>query len=1000
MMNRKKVQLYAVSLTLVAFVLMGRSTISHAQPQAPQASTQILADRLVGSDPFIEGLELLAANNSALITQYYQFAGQRVFPLDLSQPAFSNLNVMYIISSNQENWHNYWPRSIWEFRDGATVVFQFSQGIEDSLSDAEEIIPALNSWMGTTLDVLYGAEAAGTTTLFYWGYMSTQNHSNFIIQEFYDVISSTSGTDGYLDFLTDEVIAAAPVSVVATGVVKKDADWIPLAVASFIQEDGIVIDVNDVHNMSIGSAFDYTGSIAPASGAWFSKISFTLPYVANVYNSYPDTDNLYPELIGQFNWTMKIGSFIDESYDDMYVTYDMQIEELATFPQIKGETNVDVEALHNATDPTLNYSISMTNTGSEMAHNVTFVWDLEGKPEPHYISIFNSEEYMFNATIQKYYNQSTGLLLDDPQWNTTLSVNILITGWFTDHEGTIVQPVTTYNTTSKLYDIDYEASLASVYINKSFFTFNHSSNLYETTLENGNFALYGTVDTLDTGSSESFWWSISDLPGQDDTFIILGWDPSVNTSASPLEFNVTFVDNTSAYGVGNNLADYVVQEALSKGEDLRHPTLIENPEFLPGVMFRYADNASREYFGWSNGLVVQLYDDEAILKTTVSLNSSIYKIDDVAQIDVLIENIGDANATNIFIQGYHAQLGPDWELIDHYEFSEVTPIDPISPGKNATHTFMRNVSTFLGLHPVAIGFTYTTEESEGFGGVFNRTQVTGLASNLILGLILPKDDKSGEDEPSYPAPVVNVSVTWNDENEGDITQGDLVEIQTEVTNLGDETTTIKLFSYFPSRMATIDPYAQYYDGKNFKVTDISGNPIDPDAYDQGFALLSPDWPICVAAVAGLHLAPGATIVFYYKLIVENASALIIPPVSVEYDSRYPMAGASGMEGASGGGGEPSPFSLHMAMSDGSHNLRLSVQAAYATSTWTSYSSSSLLAAYAAVTPTTTAVPTTQPTGVEGYTTLTSFIRDNMRLMIVVLAIPVAVLVIRERRRRQ
>ncbi|MHA2243818.1 MAG: hypothetical protein ACXADY_02525 [Candidatus Hodarchaeales archaeon] len=1005
-MNRKKNQLLAVSVALVALVLMSQSGITHATMQAPK---RILADTLIGEDPFIEGLELVAAEDTALIAQYYQLSGEKKFPLDPLHSAFNELDLMYIISSNQANWRDYWPRSIWEFRDGATILFQFSQGMEDSLEDAAEIVTGLETWMETTLDVLYGVEIGGVTTLFYWGYMSPQNHSDFIYDEFYDVLS----TGGFTEFITRQTLINAPVSVVGTGLIKNETGYItPLAVAAFILENGIDIGENNVHNMSIGSAFGFSGMIQPAPNSIISNIKFELPYVANVYDSYPDTNNLYPELTGQFEWTLKAGSWIDTSYEDVYVTYNMAVEELETFPQISSDVSVDVGALHSPTDPMLNYTIEMNNTGDETAYDVSFTWDLQGKPESMNIPIFNSGEYEFNSTIQKYYNYFNGTLDDVPAWNATKPINLLIEGWFTYTNGTVVQPVTHWNTTENAYDLDLEASMKAVYINKSFFEFNYSSNLQETTLENGNFALNGTIGELTNGSAEIFWWSIGELPAIDDTFMILGWDASVNVTTYPLEFNVTFFDNTSSYGVGNNLADYVVREALSKGQDLRHPSLIGDPEFLPGVMFRYSDSADREYFGWSNSLVVQLYDDEAILKATVSLNSSIYKIDDIAQIDVSIENIGDAKATNIFIQGYHAQLGPDWELRDIYNFSEVTSINDIISGGVETHTFYRNVSTFLGLHPVAIGLAYTTEEDESYGGALNRTEVKGLASNLIIALVLPKDDKAGKDEPSYPTPVVNVSVSWTDENGGDIENGDLIEIRTEVKNLGDEATTIKLFSYFPTRMASIDVYAQYYEeGKNFKVTDESGNLLT--GYDTGYAMDNPDWPITIAAVAGLHLVPEATIVFYYKLTVTDASSLIIPPVHVEYDSRYPMAGTSGMKSSSEETGETSPVAIGMSLNTRFRtelsSPRFSIQAEdSSSSSWTSYSGSSLLSAYAAAvepeessepsTPSTSGPPTSETGGVNGFTTLTSFINENMRLMIVVLAIPILVLSVRELRR--
>ncbi|MFW9996266.1 MAG: hypothetical protein ACFFD4_29765 [Candidatus Odinarchaeota archaeon] len=1027
-MKKNEMKLFVIGAALIALVFSGQSGLTTA---APETTGQILDDTLVGSGQFVEGLELVAAEGSALITQYYQYGGEKIFPLDPSQPAFNDLEVLYAISSSQENWHDYWPRSIWEFRDGATVVFQFSQGLEQSLDDGAEIAEALSSWMGTTLDVLYGAydPTTGRTTLFYWGYMSAQNHTDFIKDEFYSVMDASGG---FANFIEDNVVASAPVSVVGTGLVKSETGgWVPLTVAAFIEDTAIVIDDNNVHNLSLKSAFGYSGTIQPSSGAYYSVIKFQLPYVANVYDLYPETDNLYPELTGEYTWTLKPGDGGTpyDSYEDIYVTYDMALDQLESFPQITGDVSVDVAALHSDVNPYLNYTISMTNTGDETAYGTTFAWDLGEEPQSQYISVFNSEKYTFNPSIEKYFNMSSGLLVDELAYTAIYdqdsgqwpNISLAITGWFTNNSDgdKVVQPQYIVHAGAgkngeDIFELDYPATLETVYINKSFFNFTKSDNL-GSFIDDGKFYLTATIDELEQDATEKFWWAVKDLPSASDEFIVLGFNNTNeggqwfnDGTTNYLQINITFIDNTTEMTGGiTNLKDYIVKVTLSEGSDLRYPPA--ESEFVPGVMFRYEDNASREYFGWSNGLVIQLYDDEAILKTTVALNSTIYRIDDWAEINVTIENIGDATATNVEIQGFHAQLGPDWQLTGIYNFSDTTAIGTIAPGENKTHTFIRRVSTFLGIHPVVASVKYTTEEDEGYDGAFNRTEIRGVVSNLISSLVLPKVDKAGEDEPSYPTPEINVSVTWTDENGGYIEDGDLIEIRTEVKNIGDEATTIKVFSYFPSRMARIDPYANYYDGKNFKVTDVSGNKLTD--YTEGFALEHPDWPISVAAVAGLHLAPGATIVFYYKLIVKDAGSLILPPVAVEYDSRYPMAGTSGMEG---GGGEaetpPLAASMHLKTNSAEKNpiRRFSIQNDdSATSTWTSTSNSALLSTFAAVnvvkttTTGTEETPPTTPTGfVNGFTTMTSFIRNNMTLMIAVLAIPVIVLIEREYRRKK
>ncbi len=1001
-MKKKTYQTCSIGLALIALIFSGASgLVAQATISAPEV---ILADTLVGSDPFIEGLELIAARESALIANYYQYGGQKTFPLNPGTSPFDELNLLYIVSARQNNWRDYWPRSIWEFRDGATVLMQFSQGLQASLEDAQSIVDELSPWMGTTLDVLYGVEESGVTTLFYWGYLSPQNHSDFIYNEFYDIFSD----GGYTNFIQNHVIESAPLSIVGTGLVKPANEWIPSAVAAFVQPDGITINpVSGEHTMSISDAFDYSGLIRGSPDALISHINFKLPYVANVMDLYPATNSLYPELTGNFDWTLKAGPF-HSSYDDIYVVYDMAVEELETFPQITGDIDVDTAALHSSTDPKLNYTITMTNTGDETAYNTTFVWDLgEEEFEPEYISVFDSDNYLFDPGIILYHNYSSGQLVNELVISkyyhappAHINISLEITGWFTYLNGTPVQPATVYNATTQVYEIDLEASMASVYINKSMFNFKHSNNI-GTIYQNGTNYLYGYIDELPMGASEEFWWAIDDLPAEDDTFIILGFDGDMvvdNSSGYHIHSNITFVDNTSEMTGGyTNIKDWIVHQSLQEGSDLRYPPI--NQEFIPGVMFVYEDNASREYFGWSNGLIFQLYDDEAILKTTVSLNSTIFEMGEVAEINVTIENVGDAVATNVQIQGFQALMGPDWELRDFQVFTAEEAVGTINPGETKVVTFLRTVSLFLGLHPIGFVVDYTTEEAEDFGSAFNRTDISNVASNLLIVLALPRSNKKGKTEPSYPTPIVNTSVSWHDVNGGDIENGDIIEIRTEVKNLGDELTTIKLFSYFPTRMAKID-LSPSYEGNNFKLTDESGNILT--GYDQGFAFDHTEWPISIAAVAGVHLAPGATIVFYYKIVVEDAPSLILPPAAVEYDSRYPMEGTSGMSSGGNEGGDGFPISSGLQISDsssGTPQVSFKIQDGSSSSSWTSYSDVSLLAAYAAVDTGSKTTTTTPDGGVDGFTTLTSFIRDNMRLMIVVLAIPVVVLVIRERRRR-
>ncbi|MFW9856006.1 MAG: hypothetical protein ACFFFG_13205 [Candidatus Thorarchaeota archaeon] len=1007
-MKTRKIQLYAVSAALLVLMLTPTS-LTQADMQVPK---RILTDTLVGENPFIEGLELLAANGSAMIAQYHQIGGQKLFPLDPFTTEFDQLEFLYIVSSNQNLWRHYWPRSLWEFRDGITLVMHFSQLLEPAMSDGNAIATQLSAWSGVPIDLLYGSEIGGETTLFYWGYMSEQDHSDFIRNEFYDLFDQ----GGFTSFIKADTIADAPVSVVGTGLIRNQTrHWVPLTVSAFILENGISVDPSGIHNMSIRNAFGYTGIIQPSPDAFISTIHFTLPYVANVYDYSPATTNLYPELTGRFEWGMKFGPFAVQ-YDEMYVTYDMQIDQLKIFPQISADLSVDVAALH-AASPTLNYTIKMANTGTEPAYNTTFVWDLGDQPLPENVTVFDDTRFKWDPNLVKYYNASDGTLVDSLVYtdNTTQNNSYKLIGWFRYLNDSVVQPITQYNSVTDLYDIKVIETLLQVYVERSYFTFSKSTNMNTMILPNGNFALNGTIDTLPVGSYNEFWWAIENLPSKSDKLIWVDVNSTegswlTNGTDNYFQLNITLVDNSSARFNGTtNLQDLIINLALNNGSDLRFPPI--NTEFIPGVFFRYADGADREYYGWSNGLIIQVYDDEAILKTNVALNSSVYKIGEIAEINVTVENIGDAPASGLSILGLHAQLGPNWEPTDILPFSNATALSDLNPGGKVTHTFYREVNTFLGIHPVAAMLNYTTDANEGYDMAFNATDISNLASNLILALVVPGDAKAGKDEPSYPSPLVDVTGDWTDLNGEDIEDGDFIEIRTKVTNAGDEATTLKILSYFPSRMAAVDlsfPYTIGITPSNTKVTDNSGNTII--GYDQGFAMAHPQFPISVVGIAGIHLAPGETIIFYYRLKVNNASSLIVPPVQVEYDSRYPMEGTSGMEASEEADASISASSdltrYSVALNPSTTGIpRLRIQQTGSSgSSWTSFSGSQLLSAYAATIPgeTTTTPegpPTTTTTGGAPLSTLTAFIRENIRVMIVLLAVPVLALVARERRRR-
>jgi hypothetical protein len=861
-------------------------------------------DTTLSTDFFSEHLELMAGEGDAIIAQAGFFGGTVTVPYDLSASEFDHLITFIFAVSDQDDWEDYWVGPIWEFRDGATLLLVFrDESYADAINNGNAIAAAVSSEFGIELEPLFGAHVDGESTLIYYDAMTGASM---------DAYFNSWGGSPYIDGLAPFAgtpMRNAPVRVAGDVLAydTNDSKWIPWSAAAYIVPQAISIE-DGIYNISIADAFGVS-PIEGAASADYSGITLRLPYVANIYGMDPETDNLFPELTGKFDWTLKVDAlpiyYVNNQYDDISIEYDLNTTDLTTYPQIQADYSINKAELNEGT---LNYSLTLTNVGNEEARNVAFAVPLGTPPQNFTIAAFNDTVYNFSNGRVVYWDYEKGEITEtDPG----LAWNLTIIGWFTyTANDSIVQPVVTLNITSGHYNLDMVSTIAMVHDNVTLFTFAHSDDLIEVDdISHGEkaepeFGLAGNLSSLAPDESRTVWYAIDNIPNNE-TALALDFETikeDIGDQEAVIELR----------GIQAPFRDWIVNETKEKGGDLRIPGKPGALEWIPGLLFVYEDIAKRNYFGWSNGLAVQLYDNEAILKTTISTDKVLYRVGDDVNVTIEVENIGDARASNVEVTSYHAFMRPGWQIGSIIEFHKAS-LGDIDPGQTKTTEFMGKADTFLGIHPVFAAVDYTTElgETTNETEFFNQFRYDNVMSNLINAIVLPPEEKDGSDEPSFPTPELDVSAELM--SDGNLEVGDEIEVHITITNIGDEPTNIVAISYFANRFLELKRNA--YSSGDVKVTDTNGT--EWDQYDQGF-FADTDFGITYVAAAAIHLEPNDTVHMYYTVKTTAAGIFTVPPVVVEYDSRYPIESPSGTDREEGEGGENA---MRLASSDLAHALR-------------------------------------------------------------------------------
>ncbi len=384
-----------------------------------------------------------------------------------------------------------------------------------------------------------------------------------------------------------------------------------------------------------------------------------------------------------------------------------------------------------------------------------------------------------------------------------------------------------------------------------------------------------TIPYLAAGDNTTVSWAMYNIPSLAHTYGMMGIGlVDVGTGFPAVQLTTTEQNGYNLMRLLFGIFDDMVHPLFTFSRPLSYYDLWSNTWLSTGIRFRYEDLQNFEYFGFSNGINLQVADDEAVLNVNVALDATGYQVGDPVEITYTVENTGDIAAENVKVHLVHGRIGNDWQIVDP-EIFWYDDVGQVLPGEINKYVGTANVyaDSFLGIHPVyAIvefdsdyGQTDLADVEVDFGSglisIFEGAAQTHqvVLSNMAWAILKPATENR---VPAFPQPVLQIDV------EAQIIIPDdapwELEITITITNVGDETTHITAFQYYN---ATEMELLSKERTKGIVEERLIG--------DMGIVIFK-----------GITLAPqeSVTITMRWKFLFSQGC--YIPGIRVVYDSRF------------------------------------------------------------------------------------------------------------------
>ncbi len=531
-------------------------------------------------------------------------------------------------------------------------------------------------------------------------------------------------------------------------------------------------------------------------------------------------------------------------------------------------------------DPLLTDIIVKTDSEPYSASGFTGTVDVEA-----HITHNAGEVGLSNILINEVTNFLAPIDLSTYTINTILDVPGAITAMYNDYTTEAWAAVDSAG--QVLYDLIYDEIEIFVIDWMNFgYSIDEMGEVGDTTIID-QVLINCTIPYLAAGDNTTVSWAMYNIPSYATRYGIMGIGTTdVGTGYPAIQLTTTEQDGVDLMRLLFGVFDDLVHPLFTFSRPLSYYDIWSNTWLSSGIRFRYEDLQNFEFYGFSNGLNLQVADDEAVLNVNVVLDATGYQVGDPVEVTYTIENTGDIAAENVKVYLVHGRIGNDWQIVDP-EIFWYDDVGQVLPGEVNKYVGTANVyaASFLGIHPVyAIvefdsdyGQTDLSDVEVDFGpglhsiflGAAQTHQV--VLSNMAWAILKPATENR---EPAFPQPVLQIDV------EAQIIIPDdapwELEITITITNIGDETTHITAFQYYNSTEMEL-----------LSKERTKGIVEEKYVGDMGIVIFK-----------GITLAPqeSVTITMRWKFLFSQGC--YIPGIRVVYDSRFEneLGGDDGLEG--------------------------------------------------------------------------------------------------------
>jgi hypothetical protein len=847
-------------LAFAALVLLISSPVA-AAPTLNSVNLNTLS-----TEPSLEFIQLIPGKDSAVLTNIYAFGATDTMADD-SASGLAGASEWLVLYGNQANFADHLNRIPMEIPDGLLLIVSYDKA--DGFADAANAKAHFEAEYGVTMLHVDDEVSSGHSKYVFWAEPSAALFSAVAADA--EAVSS----DGFSASMSASLVTAAPVGWAGYGVRHLDGARISVHGMGFVDPNGITTS-GTIHTLSTMNVLGAGVSSLDPNSFGLSRIEFKFPYtISPVPNGIsPTTTNPLPHVTGQMVWDLRHPGFTTGSLSGNFeVQFEVGLD--AAFPLVTNELSIDKNELD--TNGNLNVVFDLTNTGAEVATDVTMSFPLG----PNFDKINNSEidiyrvksAYEINSTFQTVFSASLNIAGTDVFNYDAFT----LTGWYdlagTDNpaiwvgEGgtsqtlysdsylgqTITFVLSTTNgmpaTLDSLITSQLVPALAGVtpqeavtgglgdvvksnlkpMLNDTFWSafttiyeavdsFNFDKGSFDVIKEEvrvgpsehrEEWFLRAVVPSIAAnGGTAQLSFSITDIPVASDPLAFMKFVPSQTAEGLP---KAELISEVSNY---NEVLQYIFQVVGFDGrpisfqlpDELRYHFNAFEPGSVGsiGAPFTWKNSNGYPFFGLSNGLNLQVADDEAMIKATVNLDKTVYNVGDTVTMTIDVTNIGNTAADNVKVHLLHTTLGKDWYLWERLESIAVEEIGSLAAGASQQVVVTRVANSYLGYHPVfavvefdsdLVGDTAEVPDFlDHYPGDMVKFEAAGrthhyVSSTLSGALLLPAVQSQ---TPAIPEPRLEVSTT----SEGD-------EVTYTITNVGDASTAVTFVQNYDNEALTV-----------------------------------------------------------------------------------------------------------------------------------------------------------------------------------------------------